>query len=309
LSEVFPATQTHERPPVVTLCVIQHVLVQVSGAFASSRMLEVEGSGLPAMSGNCSSNKRDGANIRTFDEADVHSTASLLSSSSSSLSTFSGVPIVSIESEMALAAEAQGFPMTSLPDFNNNYQTGDDIDQSSKWKWLSSCSLDDEDFEERNRSSYHYGQDDSSWNCLFMNKPFAYRLIYLEQQAKKLQYELAVLSTLGGAYHLCNHPQEALFLAHRLELLGIKLGAPQLILKAKGFKAVNIGLLGDEKRACNILTGLKEEAAKVESEELEYFFRALKIWLKSQKKYGHLSSSNAKSAKDSASSSGRQIPN
>lgn len=59
---------------------------------------------------------------------------------------------------------------------------------------------------------------------LAMNKSFAYRLANLRRQGAALQYELAVLTTLGGAYHLCNHPREALMLSHRLEILGNKLG-------------------------------------------------------------------------------------
>jgi len=125
---------------------------------------------------------------------------------------------------------------------------------------------------------------------LMINKMFAYRLIFLDQQAWQMQYELAVLSTLGGAYHLCNHPQQALYLAHRLEMLGRRLGSSQLTLKAQGFKAINIGLLGNENLAFKQLKNLRIESQKTDSAEMARFFRALWNWLHTQRKLRHTES-------------------
>lgn len=64
-------------------------------------------------------------------------------------------------------------------------------------------------------------------------------------------------------------------------------GSNSLVLKAKGFKAVNIGLLGDSKRALSMLRLLTQDAAKANSEEMQHFFHALRVWLKNQQKYAH----------------------
>jgi hypothetical protein len=123
---------------------------------------------------------------------------------------------------------------------------------------------------------------------LLMNRMFSYRLLFLSRQADGMQYELAVLSTLGGAYHLCNKPHGALYLAHRLEMLGQRLGSYALTMKAKGFIAVNIGLLGEENKALKMLSGLKHEAAQANSTEMTHFFGALRSWLKNQNKEKHV---------------------
>ena len=39
-----------------------------------------------------------------------------------------------------------------------------------------------------------------------MNNGFGGRLARLQRDAMTLQYHIAVLSTLGGAHHLCNKP-------------------------------------------------------------------------------------------------------
>jgi hypothetical protein len=56
-----------------------------------------------------------------------------------------------------------------------------------------------------------------------------------------IQYNLACLSTLGGAYHLCNHPETALVIAIRQEMYAKKLGSTSVALRAKVFQAVNLG--------------------------------------------------------------------
>lgn len=76
---------------------------------------------------------------------------------------------------------------------------------------------------------------------LKMNKGFAQRLLYLRAQASHMQYQMACLNTLGGAYHLCQYNQDAFLIAKRQEQLGRRLGSTSMVLRAKGFCAINIG--------------------------------------------------------------------
>lgn len=77
------------------------------------------------------------------------------------------------------------------------------------------------------------------------NFSFCSHLRKLEKEAIIIQYQLAYLSTLGGAYHLINKPLVALQIAKRQEYVGRRLGSTNLLIRAKVFQAVNLRILGD----------------------------------------------------------------
>ena len=123
-------------------------------------------------------------------------------------------------------------------------------------------------------------------NNLFlpMNKPFALRLLRLKFNAAQYQYSLACLNTLGGAYHLCNKPDTALMIARRQESLARNLGSSTLLLRAKGFQATSVALLGKPKEAIIYLNKLLNKANKRGLTEIANFIEATIIWLKHHQK-------------------------
>lgn len=70
------------------------------------------------------------------------------------------------------------------------------------------------------------------------------RLFRLLRASACAQYQLACISTLGGAYHLTNRPREALYLAKRQEFVGRSIGAQNVVVRAKVYQAINLALLG-----------------------------------------------------------------
>lgn len=114
-----------------------------------------------------------------------------------------------------------------------------------------------------------------------LNIDFSKRLKYLEFKAIEIQYQLAYLSTLGGAYHLCNHPQTALIIANKQEKIGIQLCSSSIILRAKVFQATNYYLMG-YKHESNILFKECKNMIKnklCSDENLLVFIEASEIWL------------------------------
>lgn len=77
------------------------------------------------------------------------------------------------------------------------------------------------------------------------NFAFCAYLRKLEKEAIIIQYQLAYLSTLGGAYHLVNKPHVALQIAKRQEYIGRRLGSTNLLVRAKVFQAVNMHIMGE----------------------------------------------------------------
>ena len=112
-----------------------------------------------------------------------------------------------------------------------------------------------------------------------MNKSFGRRLNRLIWDAIDIQYNLACLSTLGGAYHLCNHPETALIIALRQEKFAIKLGSTTVMLRSKVFQAVNLGLIGRKKECAAMFRYCKNEASKEGWTEMSGFVEASRKWL------------------------------
>jgi hypothetical protein len=112
-----------------------------------------------------------------------------------------------------------------------------------------------------------------------MNRSFTRRLNSLIFEAMDIQYNLACLSTLGGAYHLCNHPETALVIAVRQEMFAKKLGSTSVILRSKVFQAVNLGLLGKEKESASMFKYCLEQSAKEGWTDMSSFVEASRSWL------------------------------
>lgn len=120
----------------------------------------------------------------------------------------------------------------------------------------------------------------SSTSPFVFNIGFATRLNFLDKRACEIQYQLAYLSTLGGAYHLCNNPTVALAIAVRQEQVGRALGSSAIVIRSKVFQAVNIGLLGDLKN-CHKMFQLCKFLATVNNwSEMIGFVNAVENWFK-----------------------------
>lgn len=131
-------------------------------------------------------------------------------------------------------------------------------------------------------------QDDGRENhkvFLRLNVSFGRYLQKLQREAMRTQYELACLSTLGGAYHLCKRPKEALVLSQRLEQVGHRMASMPILIRAKVFQAANWFALQNIRRsntcwkeANSMLVALREKNGAV-SADMESFVKAFEAWL------------------------------
>ena len=112
-----------------------------------------------------------------------------------------------------------------------------------------------------------------------MNKSFSRRLNRLIWEAIEIQYNLACLSTLGGAYHLCNNPETALVIAIRQEMFARKLGSTSVIIRSQVFQAVNLGLLGKPKECAAMFRHCSKQALQEGWTEMSRFVEASRKWL------------------------------
>eukprot|EP01039_Chlorochromonas_danica_P006798 gene6798-7510_t len=120
---------------------------------------------------------------------------------------------------------------------------------------------------------------------LRLNMCFGRYLQKLQRDALRTQYELACLSTLGGAYHLCKRPKEALVLSQRLEQVGHRMASLPILIRSKVFQAANWLALQNIRRsnACwkeakIMLATLREKNGGV-SVDMESFVIAFEVWL------------------------------
>jgi hypothetical protein len=115
---------------------------------------------------------------------------------------------------------------------------------------------------------------------LTFNFRFGSLLRRLEKDAIMIQHELACLSTLGGAYHLCNKPLVALTIAKQQEVVGRRLGSTNLIVRAKVFQAVNLRILGLKVESDKLFNDCHQTLeANPWLEELRQFVHASQLWL------------------------------
>lgn len=81
------------------------------------------------------------------------------------------------------------------------------------------------------------------------------RLSMLRAKDAAVTHFLAWLSTLGGAYHLCNRPKQAMAIAKMTLEVGHYIYNPRLVLKGYVYLALNYCMLGKSKVALDILDG------------------------------------------------------
>eukprot|EP01041_Mallomonas_annulata_P009096 gene9096-18844_t len=107
------------------------------------------------------------------------------------------------------------------------------------------------------------------------------RIFKVLKEALNAQYQLACLSTLGGAYHLCNRPVQALALARQQEIVGRYAGAGNIVFRARVYQAINLGLLGKFRKCRAILSECFFEAQNL-GEQYMFFWNAAEIWLRNE---------------------------
>mmetsp|Transcript_107491 Transcript_107491/g.210694 ORF Transcript_107491/g.210694 Transcript_107491/m.210694 type:complete len:205 (-) Transcript_107491:178-792(-) len=116
-----------------------------------------------------------------------------------------------------------------------------------------------------------------------MNLEFSKRLKRLEYKGMVIQYQLACLSTLGGAYHLTNRPETAFMIAHRQEMVGRLLGSISVVIRAKVFQAVNLYLLGHKKASKRVFEVCRRLASDNLWSGMTAFVEASELWLSVQR--------------------------
>ena len=123
---------------------------------------------------------------------------------------------------------------------------------------------------------------------------FDHKLIRLQKIAQAIQFQLAVASTLGGAYHLCHRPLPALAWALKQERLGRQLGCTSIVLRAYVFKAINLGVLGFINISNRLMAWCLAQGRREEFKELRQFIEASDVWLKAKmkEKFGSIRKGN-----------------
>ncbi len=117
---------------------------------------------------------------------------------------------------------------------------------------------------------------------------YARRLNSVIRIARFISYQLACLSTLGGANHLCDKPKVALKIAMRQEFIGHAIGSTSIVIRARVYQAVNYGLLDKANKANKIFIECEEDAILQGWSSLIDFVKASKIWLQNELEYKKL---------------------
>jgi hypothetical protein len=107
----------------------------------------------------------------------------------------------------------------------------------------------------------NHDQGSNENQALIINKDWNRRLVSLQQQAIFFQHQLAYLSTLGGAHHVCKKPKVAFMMALRCEAIGQYLRAPSIIVQARIHQAYNLVALGQNKMARKLLKCTRDVAS------------------------------------------------
>jgi hypothetical protein len=182
--------------------------------------------------------------------------------------------ILNEETEQQLTSEIDniGISNNSLIDNNEN----------------NNCSIICNNSNNNNNNYNNNNNNDKSKSILLpMDLSFCFKLRKLQYQASIIQYQIACMSTLGGANHLCNRPKEALRIAIKQEKLGIMLSSTSLTLRARVFQAINYGLLGDIELSNQMFKFLKKEAKKEGWAGLISFVYASAKWLHEELEYNN----------------------
>ena len=150
-----------------------------------------------------------------------------------------------------------------------------------------------------NIDNFNTACDESSrGRCDFViNLEFSKKIRSLEMRGMVIQYQLACLSTLGGAYHLTNRPETAFIIAHKQEMVGRLLGSLSIVIRAKVFQAVNLSLLGYPKISRKVFAACKRAAKNNSWTGMLAFVEASEVWLAGQnalkdKSFDHMNGEN-----------------
>jgi hypothetical protein len=119
---------------------------------------------------------------------------------------------------------------------------------------------------------------------------YARRLNSVIRIARYISYQLACLSTLGGANHLCDKPKTALKIAMRQEFIGLAIGSTSIVIRSKVYQAVNYGLMKKANKSKKIFTECEEDALLQGWSSLIDFVKASKMWLQNELEYKKLKS-------------------
>jgi hypothetical protein len=161
--------------------------------------------------------------------------------------------------------------------------------------------------------SHHYSLDeehhesDSGNHQLIEHMDFSWKLKLLERKGLAIQYQLACLSTLGGAYHLTNRPETAFMIAYRQELVGRLLGSMNVIIRAKVFQAVNLSLLGYQRKSKQVFATCKRLALDNSWAGMTPFVTASERWLRTHRALKNADSGSVSGAVDLAGSEWREL--
>lgn len=112
------------------------------------------------------------------------------------------------------------------------------------------------------------------------NMKFSCRLNTMNKFTKEVSYQLACLSTLGGAYHLINDPNKAFMIAVKTEWIGRLIGSSELLVKANVYKAVNLGLKGGKRECKKLLKQCRRYASPYINSNMVEFIDRSESWLR-----------------------------
>lgn len=122
------------------------------------------------------------------------------------------------------------------------------------------------------------------------NFAFSRRLNFLQYCAMETQYQLAYLSTMGGACHLTNNIDKALVIAKQQESIAERLGSLEIKIRSRVFQAVNLGMKGDESTCKSILRECTKLATSNNWTGMGVFVKNSETWLVMNK---HISAAEA----------------
>eukprot|EP01031_Cornospumella_fuschlensis_P034111 gene34111-41285_t len=129
------------------------------------------------------------------------------------------------------------------------------------------------------------GNEEEMDNKFMIDMAFGRRIKHLENMARYYQYQLAYISTLGGAYHLCNKPRVALQIAKRQEVVGRSIGSSAVVIRAMLFQAVNLRMLEKCRKSEKLMKQCKQMVNDVMSRnpdlgnEMLLFVQSNEEWL------------------------------
>lgn len=104
-------------------------------------------------------------------------------------------------------------------------------------------------------------------------------LLKLQKKSIIVQHLLACFSTLGGAYHLCDHPYQAMVIARQTFFIGKYANDDSVMIRSRVFVAINAFLLGKKKQSKRIMNDCITTSRSRGWEHILSFCEASQGWL------------------------------